>query len=156
MVMDVIWCLLCMYDLRKGDLFVLRWPRVRRGSFSSELMSGGGVRIILLLPLVARCIETIDVCIWRMFVFYVCCSDCVGVCGNVCCVAAVVKKKKWFSSLGVLKYVVCLCRGCAGCCVFCLYCDAWSCRCSYMGSMSVSSCRCCMSYVLCASCGSSQ
>ena len=21
--------------------------------------------------------------------FYVCCSDCVGVCGNVCCVAAV-------------------------------------------------------------------
>ena len=22
---------------------------------------------------------------------YVCCSDCVGVCGNVCCVAAVVK-----------------------------------------------------------------
>ena len=30
-------------------------------------------------------------CIWRMFVFYVCCSDCVGVCGNVCCVAAVVK-----------------------------------------------------------------
>ena len=27
---------------------------------------------------------------------------------------------------------------------FCLYCDAWSCRCSYMGSMSVSSCICCM------------
>ena len=26
-----------------------------------------------------------DVC------FYVCCSDCVGVYGNVCCVAAVVK-----------------------------------------------------------------
>ena len=23
--------------------------------------------------------------------FYVCCSDCVGVCGNVCCVAAIVK-----------------------------------------------------------------
>ena len=23
--------------------------------------------------------------------FYVCCSDCVGVCGNVCCVAAVFK-----------------------------------------------------------------
>ena len=28
--------------------------------------------------------------------------------------------------------------------VFCLYCDAWSCRCSCMGSMGVSSCRCCM------------
>ena len=27
--------------------------------------------------------------------------------------------------------------------VFCLYCDAWSCRCSCMGSVSVSSCRCC-------------
>ena len=27
---------------------------------------------------------------------------------------------------------------------FCLYCDAWSCRCSCMVSMSVSSCRWCM------------
>ena len=32
-------------------------------------MCGGGVRSILLLPLVAGCLETIDVCIWRMFVF---------------------------------------------------------------------------------------
>ena len=47
--------------------------------------------------------------------FYVCCSDCVRVCGNGCCVAAVVKNR--FLSLGVLKYVVCLCRGCDGCCV---------------------------------------
>ena len=55
---------LCKYDLRKGDLFVLSWARVRRGSLSSELLvCGGGVRSILLLPLVARCIETIDVCI---------------------------------------------------------------------------------------------
>ena len=71
---------LCKYDLRKGDLFVLGWARVRRvrrGSISSELlMCGGDVRSVLLLPLVARCIETIDVCMWRMFVF-VCCSDCV-------------------------------------------------------------------------------
>ena len=63
---------LCKYDLRMGDLFVLSWarvPRVRRGSLSLELlMCGGGVRSILLLPLVARCIETIYVCIWRMFV----------------------------------------------------------------------------------------
>ena len=43
--------------------------RVRRGSLSSELlMCDGGVRSILLLPLMARCLETIDVCIWRMFV----------------------------------------------------------------------------------------
>ena len=60
---------LCKYDLRKGDLFVLSWARVRqvrRGSLSSELLvCGGGVRSILLLPLVARCLlETIDVCIW--------------------------------------------------------------------------------------------
>ena len=56
---------LCKYDLRKGDLFGVRW-----GSISSKLLvCGGGVRSILLLPLVARCLETIDVCIWRMFVF---------------------------------------------------------------------------------------
>ena len=52
--------------------------------------------------------------------FYVCCSDCVGVGGKVCCVGAVVKDS--FFSFGVLKYVVCLCKGCDGCCVFCLYC----------------------------------
>ena len=64
---------LCKYDLRKSDLFVLSWAkvrRVRRGSIFSELlMCGGCVRSILLLTLVARCLETIDVCIWRMFVF---------------------------------------------------------------------------------------
>ena len=43
---------------------------MRLGSISSELlMCGGGVRSILLFPLVARCLETIDVCIWRKFVF---------------------------------------------------------------------------------------
>ena len=55
---------LCKYDLRKEDLFVLSWARVRRVSLSSELqMCGGGVRSILLLLLVARCLETIGVCI---------------------------------------------------------------------------------------------
>ena len=115
---------LCKYYLRKGDLFVPSWARVQRVSrgslFLELLMCGGGVRSILLLPLVARCLETIDVCIWRMF------------------------KNSGFSSLGVLKCVVCLCSGYDGCCLFCLYCDAWSCRCSCMGSVSVSSCRCCM------------
>ena len=43
----------------------------------------------------------------RMWVcFYVCCSDCVGFCGNVCCAAAVVKDSVF--SLGVLKYIVCV------------------------------------------------
>ena len=41
---------LCKYDLRKGDLFVLSWAkvrRVRRGNLSSELlMCGGDVRSI--------------------------------------------------------------------------------------------------------------
>ena len=41
---------LCKYTLRKGDLFVLTWARVRRvrrESFSSELlMCDGGVRSI--------------------------------------------------------------------------------------------------------------
>ena len=40
-----------------------------------------------------------------------------GVCGNVCCVAAVVKDSVFFS-LAVLKYVVCFCKGCDGYCVF--------------------------------------
>ena len=39
-----------------------------------------------------------------------------GVCGNVCCVAAVVEDSR-FLSLGMLKYIVCLCKGCDGCCV---------------------------------------
>ena len=76
---------LCKYDLRKSDLFVLSLARVRRvmrESISSELlMCGGGVRSILLLPLVARCLETIDVCIWRMFVFMSVVVT-VGVCGK--------------------------------------------------------------------------
>ena len=65
---------------------------------------------------------------------------------EVCCVAAVVKDIGVLS-LGVLKYIVCLCKGCDGW-DFCLFCDAWSCRCSCMGSMSVSSYRCCM-FVYC-------
>ena len=64
---------LCNYGLRKGDLFVLSWERVRRvrwGGISSELlMCGGGVHSILLLPLVGRCLETIDVCIPGLYFF---------------------------------------------------------------------------------------
>ena len=44
------------YTLRKGDLFVLKGATSETGS-------------ILLLPLVARCLETLDVCILRMFAF---------------------------------------------------------------------------------------
>ena len=41
-------CTLCKYYMRKGDLFVQSWPRMRRarrGNILSELaMCGGGVR----------------------------------------------------------------------------------------------------------------
>ena len=60
-------------------------------SISSDLlMCGGSVPQYLLLPLVAICIETIDVCIWRIFVF-VSVVVTVWACGNVCCVATVVE-----------------------------------------------------------------
>ena len=61
-------------------------------------MCGGCLRSILLWPLVARFLETIDV--YRCL-FYVCCSDIVEVCGNVCCVAGGVED---VFSLGVLNY----------------------------------------------------
>ena len=87
------------------------------------------------MPRDNRCVYEAHVCV------YVCCGDC----GNVCCVAAIVKDSV-FLRLGVLKYVVCLCKGYYGCCVFCLYCETRSCRYSYMGSVSVSVslCGCCM------------
>ena len=96
---------LCKCALREGELFVLSWARVkrvRRGSIPSELlMCGGGVRSILLLSLVARYLETIDVCIWRMFAFMSVVVTVWGSVENVCCVAAVVKDSVF--SLGVLK-----------------------------------------------------
>ena len=62
-----------LYDLRKVDLFVLSWARmqqVTQGSMTSEvLMCGGDVRSIFLFPLVARCLETIDVCILHISIF---------------------------------------------------------------------------------------
>ena len=67
---------LCKYDLRKGDLFVLSWTRVRRVkrvSLSSELlMCGGGVRSILLLPLVARCLCNMFRCVCYFVVMELC------------------------------------------------------------------------------------
>ena len=108
---------LCKYYLRKGDFFVQSWTRVRRVKrkyLFTAGMCGGGVRSILLLPLVARFLETIDACIWRMF--FICSGDCVGVCGNVFGVAGVVEYSVF--SLGVLKYIVCLCKACDGCCMF--------------------------------------
>ena len=50
------------------------------------------------MPRDTRCMYMAQDC------FYVCCSDCVGNCGKVCCVAAIVEDSVFFS-LGVLKYV---------------------------------------------------
>ena len=65
---------LSLYDLRKCDLFVLGWERVRRvrwGSISSELLlCGVGLRSILLLPRHNRYMYRAHVC------FCVCYSDC--------------------------------------------------------------------------------
>ena len=70
---------------------------MRLGSISPVLLmcGGGGVRSIPSLPLVTKYLETIDVCIWRMFAFMsvvvIVCVGGGGVCGNACCVAAVAK-----------------------------------------------------------------
>ena len=69
---------LCKYDLRKGNLFVLSWARVRRvrrGSLSSELL------MCALYFVIASCgwMHRDNRCIYMAHVcFYVCCSDCVG------------------------------------------------------------------------------
>ena len=52
-------------------------------------MCGGGVRSILLLPLVDRCLETIDVCMRCKFVFMSVVVT-VGVCRKVGYVAVIV------------------------------------------------------------------
>ena len=62
------------------------------------------MRIILLLPFVARCLVTIYVCIWRMFVFI---SVVVIVWGSVgMFVVYQPLLKIVLFNLGVLKYVV--------------------------------------------------
>ena len=63
------------------------------------------------------------------------------VCGNVCCIVAVVENSVF--SLGVLKNVVCLCRECDGCCAVCIV-RRSAVGARVWGSVSVSSCRCCM------------
>ena len=63
---------LCKYDLRKCDLF----SELGKGATNEAgkyLFRAANVWCrcaqYLLLPLMARCLETIDVCIWRRCVF---------------------------------------------------------------------------------------
>ena len=61
--------------------------RVRRGSISSKLlMCCGGVRSILLLPLVVRCLETIEVCILLRVSEVLSVSSCRFVCLYLVCI----------------------------------------------------------------------
>ena len=56
-------------------------------------MCGEGMRSILLLPRMARCPLTIDVCRWHMFVFMSVVVTLWGSVGKFLCVAAVVEYK---------------------------------------------------------------
>ena len=91
---------LCKYDLRKGDLFVLIWARVRRvrrGSLSSELLMCVQYFIIASCGYMTRG----NRCMYMAhFCFYVC----AGFSGNVCCVAPIVKNSVF--SLGVMNVCV--------------------------------------------------
>ena len=49
-----------------------------------------------------------------------------------------------FLNMEVCLYIVNFCSGCDGCCDFYLICDACRLRCSWNGSIFVSSCRCCV------------
>ena len=62
---------------------------------------------ILLFPLVARCLETIDVHVYDVCLFYVCCSNCVG---SIGCLL--------YSCRCLLKIVVFLALRVEVCCVF--------------------------------------
>ena len=66
------------------------------------------------MPRDNRCVYMAHVC------FYVCCSDCVGGLWECLLCSGPLLKIVFFFSLEVLKYVVCLCRGCDGCFLFVL------------------------------------
>ena len=71
-------------------------------------MCGEGVCSILLLPIVVRCLRD-NRCMYMAHVcFYVCCSNCVGVCGIVSSVAAVVKSSVVLEPWSVFS-MLCVC-----------------------------------------------
>ena len=51
-------------------------------------------------------------CVYMVYIFYVCCGDCVGVCGNVCCVVAVVENSvflPWSVEVCYMRCCGCVC-----------------------------------------------
>ena len=97
----------------------------------------------MLLSLVARCWETIVVCMSRMFAFMSAVVTVQGSVGMFVVYRELLKVVGFISRCEVL-CVVYLYSGCDGYCAFCLTCDACNCICFCMGRMLVSSCRCCM------------
>ena len=87
MVMDVFWRRLYV-SILWGMVIYLFWVGQGWDKWAANMW--WRCAHYLLLPLVARCLETIDVCMWRKFIF-MSVVVIVGVYGNVCCVAAVVK-----------------------------------------------------------------
>ena len=133
------------YECSLGHVFVLSWARVRRAArgggeccFGVMYCEWYGVCDFVVMLVVAVCANYGGV-----NVFHVCLNFCVvygvGVCVNVYGVVCVVVCCLFLTSGCCL---LC-CSGCVGCCDFCLICDACSWRCSFMGSMCVSSCRWC-------------
>ena len=139
--------ILYRYDSRRGDLFVLSWARVRRMSLervsSVVFISGGSACSVLLISLLERYLVTMDECM--VFALF-CMSEVVTVSVFVFMfvVYLVLLNVVCFLSLWLRLCSVSVCSGCDGCCAFCLNCDACSCRCWWIGSMLVSSCKCCM------------
>ena len=75
-------------------------------------------------------------CICVEFAVVCCCVTVFG-CVSMLVVSLMLLNVVCFLSLGVYGCIVSLCSGCVGCCTFCLICDAWSCKCWYIGSMFV-------------------
>ena len=68
-VMDVFWRRLCVSMIWGREIWLF-WVGQGCDEWGGEVsLQSWCVHSILLLPLVARCIETIDACIWRKFVF---------------------------------------------------------------------------------------
>ena len=113
---------LCRCDVRKADLLVLSCARVQRCALVSEVVT---------------------VAVWMRFKFCLVYADVTFLSVLMCMVYLLLLKAVCFLSLGVVCFVSGW-SGCVGCCDFCLICDACSCKWVCRGSISVSSCKCCM------------
>ena len=73
---------LCKYDLRTGDLFVLSWARVRRVRRGAANVWWGCAQYFVIVSC-GRMLRDIRCMYMAHVYFFVCCSDCVGVCRSL-------------------------------------------------------------------------